>query len=65
VNTLTELIEHAKKSDAAEAKHIAEFIEKQVDDDVSASSLEASIFALSEWADMFRRKVIERQKRRI
>ena len=58
------LIKHAKESGTSEGRLIAEFVEDLVDDGADGPLIEASVMALSEWADMFRRKAIDQKKKR-
>lgn len=62
---MRDLIEHAKRSDSSEGKHIAQFIEEYLlDEKVPEEEMESSIIELSEWAHLFRRRVLDRQKAR-
>ena len=57
MNALRELAEYAKGSGTSEGRLIADFVQDLMDDGTPEPEIESSIMALSEWADMFRRKV--------
>ena len=61
---MRDLIRHAKESNTSEGRLVAEFVEEMLNEGVDEEVMEASIMAVSEWAHLFRRRVLDKQKTR-